>query len=252
MKKGSTHTDWVISFCIFFIYIVFMFVFIQPTYHAPYSGGALLNIVKNGLMNDTDFMITNTPLFIECSQCVGQPAEQIMINFPFDFDDFCLVRGDTGESVWYQVAGNNLKIRTELITLKNTFYIVYSPERDVDCGIELPANCNDEDPLCREDLEEIYIYGLTEYFRGISLSKFDELSEYGSLKTLWKYPTQKEFAVFIYDTNQETIIKSINKEGYDNITASDENVEIFVEQWVDKILYDNLTLKQMIVNLRVW
>lgn len=252
MKKGSTHTDWVISFGIFFIYLMFMFVFIKPTYHAPYSGGALLNIAKEGLMNDTDFIITKTPLFFECSQCAGQPAEQVVMPFPFDFDDFCLVRKDTGQSAWYQVAGNNLKMRTEFTVSKNMLYIIYSPERDVDCGTELPANCNDEAPICREVTLEGYTYGLTEYLKGISLSKFDKLPGYESLKTSWKYPNQKDFAIFIYDTNQETIIKSLNKGGYDNITASDENVEIFVEQWVDQILYDNSTFKSVIVNLRVW
>ena len=99
---------------------------------------------------------------------------------------------------------------------------------------------------------ESYTYGLTEYLNGVSLNKFSELPTYEILKTSWKYPIQKEFAIFIYDTNQENIIKSINKGGYDNVTANDEDVEIFVEQWVDQILYDNSTLKSIIVNLRVW
>jgi len=65
-KKGlGTAVDWIVAVGIFLVYFGLVFVFFKPGVQDVFDSDTLLTLVEDNFMNETEWTMTKTPIFIE-------------------------------------------------------------------------------------------------------------------------------------------------------------------------------------------
>ena len=194
MKKGFSYVDVMVSTGIFVIYIGFLFITLRPAIVEEYDEDYLINIVKNGFINDTYWTIDIVPLFITGNQTSSDINIEIPHNYAWPDKTFLTLNQDY-ETVNYGIDNKKLIIKKiDLILNENyTFYLVH-PEEETTFTIGSPSGS--------ETLTDYknYTYGVYQPTTGISQNKLSSL-EYESAKAKWNYPDGRDFYIISSEVN---------------------------------------------------
>ncbi len=264
MKKGNGHIDWAISIGIFIIYLLLLFIFVRPGQVEEYKGDLLLSIVEKNFKDDFYWRLLEIPLFVNTSDTsktggglitgaavgIGESgsSETLLIDvFPFKFSSNNILIIDSELNILPFDLENPLDQEREIIfnitdfqsDKKLIYEILYSESMNL--GSTKPTF----DPINILNVSNVTIFGVGEYSIGVSEDKFKEISQdYNKLKIDWRYPKLKDFSITIYD--EKEIILSLND------VQPSENLNIYVLQWSDFILYNDTTKKPVTVNVKAW
>lgn len=273
MKKGATHADWAVSLGIFLIYILSLFILIQPGIEPIFRNENLIKIAESSFFNETRLTIEKTPLIFRPIEIEsgGEYIAEIEDNIPFSGEDLDLsdfyVTDDQGNPLPFDMSfgeGNTIvnQIRVSALFSTNnptTVYIYYSTDA-YELPPQLPAVAVIGEELPR--LNFTRTFGSMEVMSGINknIISVNPLSinflcttpeEYSLLKEQWNYPSNKDFQIFMISTpNPRYTLEDIN-----NVCSQAqpfEQASVFVQERVDTTLDRFGNREPLRINLRVW
>lgn len=263
-KKAVTQVDWAVSMGIFLIYVLSMFVMIQPGIQPINKKETMGGIAEKQLQLDIYYNITRIPLFITMNNPMSSNDKTFQIkNLPLgeitrvDLNITYIDRTSLLETqAQYRIRGEsqgNIKIMIPYtppaVPTTYNFFAYYGPGkyREVDfTGANTPYN---------EQNMDVH-FGAPEMLEGIDPAalaaiKCANKAEYDILKDKWGFPTGKDFAIYYvpsaklpYDLNSKVDVC--------NIAAPYDQSNVYVKEWSDWILKPDGTRIPVIFNLRVW
>lgn len=281
-KRGASHADWAVSMGIFIIYILSMFIIVQPGAQKVFREDNLIKIVEDGIRNASEYTIERTPLFITLlASPKVQPDVQLdfkmpNIDVPFrsgtSSDDYKLVdaEGNAVPLTITVVDGKaNLDFSYEFADTGGSpyrfdFYFLNSSYNSDDTFTDADA------PLPGNDLADgvdyTYRFGSTEKLTGLDESKIQMLcpgpalkEDYDSFKNGIGYPLTKEFRIYYvingtdpkgpvdprynYETGRMPLCEAV--EPY-------QQASVFVKELVEPLMNSSGANIQSRINIRVW
>lgn len=123
-KKGLTQIDWVVSFAIFFAYLVWFFIYIRPTLAPEKSTDALLSEIKDNLVNDASWTVDIVPLLVKSNLTLYD--EPVIAKFPFSWGYENTGFNDNKD--FYMSEGKIFLIANLTNTSQNMLWIAHSSE----------------------------------------------------------------------------------------------------------------------------
>lgn len=270
MNKKGTHIDWAISMGIFLVYVLSMFVLIQPGMERFYKEDNLLGIVEKGLKSPNAaaggayYNITKLPLRVDIMPKNPCPAGlNFIIDNPFgdiDTDDIRIVmpyvESKKKNITNFDVNSGTITFKT-LTTLKyddNPHFIdIYYSADAFPSGSLVSGQTCKAGIVTAGSIEQIF--GLDPDRLGDYLSCTNK-KEYDNLKKLWKFPAEKEFSLYYAET--ETLpyktedTKSLCNYGPDAFITPYDQSDVYAKEWTDWILDPSGELRPVIINARVW
>ena len=254
-KKGASHADWAISLGIFLVYVLGLFIMIQPGVTPVFRNDNLMNIVRTSFM-DNQVIMTKTPIYISDVQSEedGCTLYKYEINLDLKKGDYELIDRE-GKSINFQEIKN--KISFDYNSKEdNIFYLLYS---DADIFAEEHVTILKLDfgfvriipKTCEVDFE--YSIGSEVSTKGFSKDVLRDLScnqeSYEKLKEKWNFPPNKDFMFMIYD-GAGYMYEAPTYEC--SVADVYEQADVFVDEFVIYVFENDGTLKPMRVNMRVW
>jgi len=242
-KKGLNYVDWVISMGTFIIAVLAILIYLKPGVKSDYNKESLLSIVETNFIQETQWIVRKTPLFIRKLQAPTS-TQNVGIDIDYNSDDFSLiVQPLTGGIGSTNFVSGNIECTNSPCINKTILFLFHPkpdnllnkdfPEVEAAC---IPAN----DPgFCEAEL------GSSEIIEGLNSARITALlsnssADYNNLKTSWKYPSSREFAIYIDNVK---------------ITASPEpppNINVFVKE-IKYWKLDNQGVRtQSTINIRAW
>ncbi|RME55003.1 hypothetical protein D6777_02005 [Candidatus Woesearchaeota archaeon] len=280
MKRGATHVDWAVSMGMFVIYVMSMFIFMQPGAQKVFREDNLINIVENGLLkgNDkisaTNFVLEKTPMIITFTekgkQKLGSPVDLILdgTSLPFEAtnedDKFYRIFFDDKEEAGLSIRIDGTKADTFRInyggakedTVKYVMY--YLPGTGFTVGEKYVPSANQLNIETDFNVE----YGTTEKLEGLNVVNFDPNTGickdgYEQLKQNLGFPITKEFRVY-YVGPAATVSPTYNDGALqpqyicNDFPEPYEQANVYVKEIVTTSM-DELGNKQQVrVNIQVW
>ncbi|MFH0752740.1 MAG: hypothetical protein V1914_04055 [archaeon] len=266
-KKGANHIDWAVSMGIFLVYILSMFILIQPGIQPFYSEDNLFQVVESQLDLDLDYEILRAPIYLDiisgafpaASSGVYIQTELTDFGLNPDMSDLRFVyitpEGQEVEAPFLVKNGFILfnspyPLQSQKIEGTHTFVIYYSKDKFKQTLVPT---------LSKLFEKKIITPGTIEHLKGINereLKDFatlncSDLESYEELKEAWNFPIGKEFSLYYVTT--EKLPYDMNKIVYlcNQVRPYDQS-DVFVKEWSDWILNINGTLAPIIFNLQVW
>ncbi|MEA3378191.1 MAG: hypothetical protein U9Q69_00985 [Nanoarchaeota archaeon] len=263
-KKGATHVDWAVSMGIFVVYILSMFIFVQPGVQKVFREDNLINIIETNIKQDIQVEHEKTPLIVEYTKKVHSDFNGIKLQniiTPFDAggnEDFMITDSsgnELGRDIEVGVDGEadlafNYDFPAGEIGEKFLFYLFYAP------GFYAGSLSYDEGKsLADADIS----FGTTErdiYNTQQALESGCE-EGYKQLKADWGYPQNKDFNISFVVAKPGEFIPL----GYGDLPLQSfcedfvepyEQSSIFVKELVVSLLDDNGERRQARINLRIW
>jgi len=259
-KKGLSYIDWSISFGIFLISVIMLFILAKPYLTQDYSNEYLLSIAKQGLEEYAYVEVSVFPLFIGSDQSAApfQINNAVLPSYSDLFEEderIAIVDGNFDEILGYNLVDPTpyKKIEFEGDSIQegiNIFYVLYSSE-DLGYPSESftpsPANglrsCFSQEVFCT--------FGIEEKRKGFFMDKFDELElmgleddPYTEFKKILKYPETKNLIITIVGTND------LN---YDfPFVEPTESDDVYVLRWSDYNLTKYGQKDLINITIKVW
>lgn len=284
-KKGASHIDWAVSMGIFLIYVLSMFMLIQPGIQDFYNDDTLVDIFEEALNNDAYYEITRVPVYLKVLQGQGGACgtgEYVVIPIPFrEWDltngninmSFNTVKENEG-SISY-ISGSNADDTITFIPTHpmqkyrdvrdlEMIWLYYSPSgtpgQPGHYNIQAnPADIEGKRPCGNIELN----VGAQQKLIGVDPDKMGDLGascdtevKYQELKRRWKLPESKEFSLYYVeaDTIPYDITAAIPVCNYGTNTwvSVPEQVDVYAKEWNEWILSPDGTMKPIIINFRIW
>ncbi len=273
-KKGATHVDWIISISMFIIFVLFLFILIQPSFTPVYDLSELANSVDSYLKKAGEWNLDKTAIFLGDSS--GQPQGVIYIKdqWPFDYDvstpdKFAIFDKNLNEINSRININGNLLTADEvwfLGTPGNFYWLYYS----FDASFSHTTFANNDyqyvyDDLINNNID--YELGATESLIGFNIDKLNDLAiicqnDYETAKDMFGLPETKEFAIYYVYDQANAIYDFEMTEGicnwdydinnpYTNV-APYEQANIYVKEYLYWILEANGDTTPILINIRVW
>ncbi|MBI2670869.1 hypothetical protein HYX18_02740 [Candidatus Woesearchaeota archaeon] len=245
MKKGFSYVDVSISVGIFLVALIIAFVLIKPAIKQENISTILLPVVRYGFENATFWTIYRHPIFLSSSYNSQATYE---IEVPFNYNsknvnltdinmDYIPFSYESGTS---QRPTFNVSILALIISSsKTTYYLLYSDD----------YNYEYQTSIFQSDVSYTlytYNFGVREEIKGISTDKFKKLSSYEDLKKQFKFPSNNDFSISLYDTLNRNLILS-----YSYATPAKDKA-VYSLQYTSFILYENSTRMPVLVAINVW
>lgn len=270
MNKKGSHTDWVISIGIFLVYLVGLFILLRPGVTPVYKPEFLLENLERNFMNNVSWEVSEIPLFVE--KCIedtrGGNTIETRIEIKDEHTPDALFRfsnviepagedydTEDGNTFTLECFGEDTTTARPSISsppLKKFILVYYPTERD-----SINPEFTEKDNMCttNKDEEKCKAYlGASTSKSGIKEEWLTELENinYADLKTQWGFPDEKEFAIYVSDSN--SLVQKIGiKDSAGNFVGPPQGVSnIFVKEIKTNILSDEGILTPTTINLRVW
>lgn len=264
-KKAASHVDWAISMGIFLLYVLSMFIMIQPGIQPLQQSSNLVTVVEDGLKTDLYYNITKIPIYIEMKDVEGatidagktvriSPLPVSGTNADFNVTFRPPLTPQTETSVMFDISVNELKFATPVAMSRGqtyVFWLYYSPNKY--------RTFPPPGPPVGEGLYD-YTYGAPEKISGIdsaklasfTINKCADTTKYAALKDKWAFPSGKDFSIYYvpsgkvpYDLNTDKIDLCNKAQPYDQS-------DLYVKEWSDWILNTDGTLKPTVINVKIW
>lgn len=250
MKKGDSHLDWIISFGIFIVYIVFLFTILNPIKIENSNQEILFDIAEQNLREDLKWQIIKVPIFVHYNEVSLTNKDICLELYPFSWSaDKLVLKKDINDLDFSLNEANcGVAFTSDVDNGVNVFNLIYNERQNIIHNWQ----CFDPDPLtgCNylQSFEYSYDYGLPETLTGISLQNFNTLilESSDNIKQRWNFPATNNFNVSLLDLNHNLI----NNYFFDSSNVEKEN--IFVTEYADKILNDDATVENVVVHIEVW
>jgi hypothetical protein len=205
----------------------------------------LLPSLKNGFEQSVLWKIDKIPLFIYATD----PTANYEITIPFVFQsqkiDF-VDKDIKGREFYYtpiNIGGKTaFKILfhepTPILNNKEPYYILYSENFSLvhlgGAPFAIPS-----DPLSYN-----YSLGVKEEFIGISLQKLNIITTTPDLKDVFKFPTNNDFSILVYDSNELQIFNY-------STSIIPVDAKVYGIQYTSFILYQNSSRVPVFVQLKI-
>lgn len=288
-KKGASHADWAISLGIFLIYILSLFLIIQPGVEPIYREDTLLGIVEGAFMGGINTSITRSMFTINATTAqmdhfVGKKLFLVYsaAGLPFDFND----------KDHYNLNSSHDKSltsnfgETDGLYFKSTainngshyrFWIDYSQDYTYDHIAEKYDGSLDDcisnrvGPFSPCTLRGgsaknfTFTLGTTEVLKGLSESKIAELRtqclstseraadriRFKGIKESWNFPANKEFSIYYVKSSSPKY--GINETiPICNITVPSNQTSVFAKETATWLLDADGNRQPVRVNIKVW
>ncbi|MEK6813103.1 MAG: hypothetical protein AABX86_03250 [Nanoarchaeota archaeon] len=257
MRKGNVHIDWAISLGVFLIAVTALFVFLKPGVMPVHQESVLLELVERTFLENVSWTVKRLPVFVErLDAAVGDADDPYVLLEMQDWafstcDNIISLAGAQG--MIHSSCGQRAKLSCSAPGRG------YCQELEVDT-LFYPTRAHAPDPLidfpiCRSNdgstpgtADCAVALGSTEDIKGINEQWMRGLREYGvyaEVKSKWKYPEEKHFAIFQLDsvTNTETLIIGGDPFGKRNVFTRE------LRYWT---LDHNGNRDPLIISFRVW
>lgn len=257
-KSASSHIEIIISFSIFFLFLLFLFSFLNPI-KRPDISEVLLDIVQNGMEKDYTVSLIEVPVVLKTI-----PGKSCFsVNNPFVDtinQKFTFVESASGKNLLFSLSGNLIYIQTAPAEDLQDFYKIYYSDKEFVPKTLSSVDCDDmKDDITGELNYEFSISRLNNYYLYENLAamkaEYDALDSYTQLKTKFAFPATFEFAVTIAPTDgSPAIVEMKNPGGMQKpsrvtVRARDIPVDVI------KIAEDGSGTKEKIkatLNIQVW
>lgn len=256
MKKGFSYIDVAVSVGIFVVALVIAFVLMKPALRQENTGGLLLPSLKSGFENSTFWTISRIPFFLNSTDG-NYLAYNISVPYNLNSNNVNLLCSNLSNVTFYYVNYNIPSGPVFLLQfpisidpkIKAPFYIEYSKD------LYYPLNHVGDLPLgglystnFASPSSYNYTFGLEEDLTGISIPKFNNLTEsnYNNLKSQFGIPNNNDFSILVSNINNNTAILNYN------VKSPDVQSAVYVLEYTSFILYDNTTRMPVIISLKVW
>ncbi|MFH0798406.1 MAG: hypothetical protein V1906_03275, partial [Candidatus Woesearchaeota archaeon] len=120
-KRGASHADWAVSMGIFIVYILSMFIMVQPGAQKVFREDNLIKIVEEGIMGASEYAIEKTPIYVTLKAGILAGTYDIKLSKDSDMplldgnnDDFKMVSAETSVEVPLNIAVANGKLSQDL------------------------------------------------------------------------------------------------------------------------------------------
>ena len=241
MKRGLTHVDWAISAGVFLVAIIFFFILLRPGTRPIYEPNTLMQLVEINFRDDFIWNVKKTPLFIKALEVPPKKDEDrnVRVIAPQNWRFSKVEPNPYPGPLEYDFNEKRLTVRCKIgvcETDRGPIYVYYYPSKEEITQEEtvIIAKCNIQDKdKCDAEL------GSTENFEGVAKNRLEKL-KYKELKEEWKYPKDKEFAIYL---NNQKIVDSPEPGAQDNV---------FVKELRTWVLESDGYRENAVVGLRVW
>jgi len=232
-KRGAaTHVEIIISFSIFFVFVLFLLTYMNPV-KPPGISKVLLDVVEQGLDHYTakiiEIPVSVSPSVAGCFQ----------IECPFtDCEEDHIFVKDENENICdfsYSLMTGNLSIQGT----GQFFYIYYSDKNITYPGSTCSAGISRSSEFSVPKLQTLYLY-----------SELEKLSliynnSYEGLKSQFGFPKASDFAIRVYDKDNKLMFAmNITKPKGVAVKARDMPITILKDDTKEKI--------KCSMNIQVW
>ncbi len=254
MKRGMLHIDWVISFGIFVVFLLMMFIWFGPALTREYDDEYLKDVAEKGFKEAAFAEVWEYPVFMYVHNTfpnglglgLGVKIPQGLVNEPIE--RFSIVNSSdksaaviTGKAI--DVSRGLLYFaRDSIVDLNNaSVRVLYSKGFNIpSTGVATPAG--------HEHKYNVTL-GVKNVIKGFSPFRFNNLTtlNYREFKEALKYPPSKDISVFIYDD------PDFSNQIYnysEAVPTPDDNV--YVVKWTDYVVDEFGNYEPIIILIKTW
>ncbi len=240
MKRGIVQIDWIVSFGIFIIFLLLIFIWFGPGLSQDYSDEYLKTVAEKGFKEASFDYVYRYPIFIE-----GQGNKVYEVELPnrvkgANISQISLWDEGLGFIDERELDGDKIKFKYNPITGGvSTLYLLYSDS----------FNLTNVAPTGGLATNYNATVGVEERFFVFFDEKFNALKNmsYLDFKKALKYPVKKDIAVYIYDNMD---FSNLNN-SYEVYNAT-ENDNVFVVSWADKRIINGGEFDDLAILIKVW
>jgi hypothetical protein len=252
MKRGLLHIDWVISFGIFVVFLLLMFIWFGPALTQDYDNAYLKSLAEQGFKEAAFSEVDEYPVFLEVAPSFpngnglgfGVKLPNHLTSEPIR--KFSVVNGTRYRATLIsakKISGDKLYFGRDAITDVNNYSIriIYSEAFNV-------SSVNVANPVGHENKYNATL-GVKNGIKGFSEEKFNNLSSlsYSEFKNALKYPLSKDISVHIYEKpNLQTLLYN-----YTKIEPTSKD-NVYVVKWTDYIVDEFGSYEPVIILIRTW
>lgn len=240
-KKGLSHVDWVISFGVFVIFVLLLFIWFGPSLTTEFSNEYLGEIASQGFKDASYHEVYRYPIFFEVSGAFNNGEINVngMSSLGVSDENIALI-DDSGDVIDHlEISGDVLKFNTSASTNGIHSYDMYVSDYFNNSHISGTGG----------SVTHNATLGVGERLYGFSSERFDDLSvrEYVDFKGELNYPTNRDISVHVYDSLDFLTIL------YDyNVSEPDENDNVYVVSWSDLLINETGGMEHITVLVKTW
>lgn len=262
-KKALSYVDLAVSAGVFILYLVIALVIFKPGIKSDFRGDLLTSIIEQNLQNEIYWRAQRYPIFIDNPTYppAGTDAEHTLI-FAFPFDKAIinnktarLIDSDLNELSFEidNTPQNNIAAQFILKSknppsYKDIIYLVYFS------GATFSPQNSPVAPSLFEAADTFNTkYGVKESLKGISIPKLNLFSQksYKEIKRQWGYPDSRDFSVELFNGNKIDV-NLAPLYSYQKFSPASSDIQVYVLEYVDLILYENTTRQIVTVRIKAW
>ncbi len=234
-KKGAGHIEVILSFVMFFLFVGFLLVFIQPPEAVNLSGSVISSLhdtfKEENIVNLSRFSIKTTEPLSGYPDCFFINVDGQY--FVYDLEGRnSLVKDASGNILDSSFEGSGNVGKINLVEVDGDFYRVYLAEGFEDAGL---SSC--------EEYTDLYSFGSILERKIISSQSLSEMkvlyeNDYESLKKELRIPEVFDFAIVSPLVKMERTVP--------------ENAEVNAKDYLEEVLMEDGTIKNVRFTLKVW
>jgi len=273
-KQGATHADWAISLGLFLIYILTMFMILQPGIQPVYKETQLLDNMESTITERAPFILTKTPLVIKTQELDSSGIYQIRITseLPLEKDgNKAAVFSEDGiyeDNARIDSSTNTLKFEAFINIGINKFWVyeIIVPDKNGDdYNYENYFN-SDEKEISNSENNFTFTFGAPEIIKGIDWTQFisevrtqegfscsgpDANEDYSILKNILNYPINKEFILQVIEyPNPRYSLEDM--QDICHVENPFEQTSVFTREWISYKLNKYGDKEPIRMHVKIW
>lgn len=241
-RKGSTHTDWIVSLALFIIAVVFFLSLLKPGQEEVSSPENLFKIIESGLDAKMDYKINRTVII----PTLGTAQRIVLTGITITPGDFAYTYDGALNNNVYSLFSDSETCVYSKVYLLNSQGKYASSTQDTFCSSILSPTQTNGIITTTETLE-----GIDGAYLSLN-SLCSDAGTYQSLKEEWRFPQQKEFKITILDSAE--LIPAATPNGYDlcSVETFGEQDNVFIKDKMTWVLNKDGTKQGVIVRVSIW
>lgn len=266
----ASYIDWIVSFSIFLVYVLSLFLFLKPGVAQDYSKDLLMDLLNEQFRAETQVILEKYPLIlkldtsnkwrpgIDDSRTIELPirASKSLGSYAVYNRSFKQKPAQFTGSILRFEASTEFLNPVDSADNKALFWIVYYPDHSYSDQTLPPAGCRSDWTCLSEDNFTIYELGVKEKVSGIVKEKVLSLFELGEeqIKEKFSFPESQGFNIYIIEQDTSSFMYNL-----DDVDQSlqlgiprPEGVDIRVKEKKDWFINEDTSLDPVVLHLEVW